>query len=148
MKRNQMLLFVIAAIFMFSSCKRHAAKEQERNEESMDKLKVELHEVGQTIDSIATEKSEDFQTSAQKVLDDFNNKLDRYEKEADKTKNKLSAKTQESIDSLKMEMNQFQTKLDSLRNVSQNNWEKFSEEVREDFKKFGNSVKKVFGGES
>ena len=118
-------------------------KEETSNEE-LQELKKELKDVGQAVDNLAAKEGDDFKASAQKILNDFNQKIDAFEADLKQNNEKIDSKTQEAIDNLKDEGNKLQVKLDKFSNTNQENWEEFKAEVKHDFSEFGKSVKDFF----
>ncbi len=133
----------LLSILLFSACN-NQSKTSEKTETSLKELKEELRDVGQAIDNLADNESQEFKSDAEEILNSFNQKIDNFERKLEETDEKVGQETQEAIADLKAKEEKLEEKLEKAGDNTQDNWIELKKELKHDFSEFGSSVKNFF----
>lgn len=134
---------VLMAGLLFTGCNQQE-KNNKGNSEQLEELKTELKDVKEEVSELASNETKDFKVKAQVTLDRFNAKVDSFEKQAEETGEKISTETEEKIADLKREADRIEEKLEALGEATLEEMKKFRQEVKHDFREFGESLGNFF----
>jgi ElaB/YqjD/DUF883 family membrane-anchored ribosome-binding protein len=135
-----------AAMIFLVACNQQSKQQSEdkAKNEDLQELKAELKDVGREINQLAEKQGEDFTKSAEKVVNDVDQIISKFEDNLKENGEKIDYNTQQAITELKSSGQQLKIKLEKQKDKTQENWDELSKELKHDFKEFGKGVENFF----